>query len=76
MIGPLQQGDGEWGAEKTKPHAPKGEMELCSCSMRRRRVSRLLDLRSVSGSKSGTSIRAKNCEAIIVKWPEEVNTFE
>jgi hypothetical protein len=76
MIGPLQQGDGEWSAEKTKLHVPSGEMELCSCSMRHRRVSRLLDLRAVSGSKSGTLIRAKSSKAIIVKCPEEVNIFE
>jgi len=31
------------------------------------RVSRLLDRRAVSGSKSDTPTRAKNCEAMIVK---------
>jgi hypothetical protein len=42
--------------------------------MWRRRVSRLLDLRAVSGSISGTPARAKGCKAIIVKGKEEVKT--
>jgi hypothetical protein len=75
MVGPLQQGDGEWSAEKTKLHVPSREMELCKCSMRRRRASRLLDLRAVSGSTRAKSIRAKNCEAIINECVEEVKGF-
>jgi hypothetical protein len=35
--------------------------------IRRLRVSCLLDLRAVSGSKSDTPTRAKNCEAILLK---------
>jgi hypothetical protein len=64
------------GAQKTKLHLPSGEMELCRCSMWRRRASRLLDLRSVSGSTSGTSIRANRCEGIINECAEEVKGFE
>jgi hypothetical protein len=71
MVGPPQQRDGEWSAEITKLHVPSREMELCKCSMRRRRVSRLLDLRAVCGSASGIPARSKNCGAIINEWAEE-----
>jgi hypothetical protein len=37
-------------------------MGLCICSIWGLRVSRLLDHRAVSGSKSDTPTRAKNCE--------------
>ena len=51
---------------RSKDKAPcplHGEMGLFICFIRGLRVSRLLDLRAVSGSKSDTPTRAKNCEA-------------
>jgi hypothetical protein len=44
--------------------------------MWRLRVSRLLDLREISGSKSDTPTRAKNCEAMIVKGAGESKGFK
>ena len=46
------------------------------CFIRGLRVLRLLDLRRVSGSKSDTPTRAKNCEDIILKCAENVKGFK
>jgi hypothetical protein len=55
--------------QKTKPHVPcTGKWGL--------RVSRLLDLRAVSGSKSDTPTRAKNSEGMILKSPGNVKEFK
>ena len=53
--------------QKTKPHIPCREMGLSIYFTQGLRVSRLLDLRAVSGSKSDTPTRAKNGEGRILK---------
>jgi len=44
--------------------------------MWRLRVSRLLDPRAVSGSKSDTPTRAKKCETMIFKWAGKSKGFK
>jgi hypothetical protein len=52
------------------------EMGLFMFSMWGLRVSRLLDLEAVFGSKSDIPTRAKNCERMITRCPEKSKKFE
>jgi len=63
---PLIPSDASPGKDKA-PCPLRGEMGPSICFIRGLRVSRLLDLRAVSGSKSDTPTRAKNCEGRILK---------
>jgi hypothetical protein len=51
------------------------ETGFCLCAMKGLRVSRLLDHRAVSGSKSDTPNRAKNLKGMILKTSGNVKGF-
>jgi hypothetical protein len=60
--------------EDKAPYPANREMGLFMFFMLGLRVSRFQNLRAVSGSKSDTPTRAKNCEAMVRKGGEKVKT--
>jgi hypothetical protein len=58
------------------PCSTEIEMGPCICFIRGLRVSRLLDLEAVFGSKSDTPTRAKNCEASYSNGQEKTRKTE
>jgi hypothetical protein len=74
--GSAERGARSESQQSVKPSTPREdkapcpanrEMGLCICSILGLRVSRILDHRAVSGSKSDAPTRAKNCGVMIRK---------